>query len=342
MEELLKRAEAGDAEAQFEVYKAYFYGNGVEKNSNIAEKWLYKAAENNHPRALFTCGMLAKYIESNNESAFDYFDRAFKAGDMEAGFQFAMMLLDDTGNDPDAMGTGFNMIKIFAEQENAPSEVIYEFARCYMFGKGVEADYNIAINLFKKIFNRGSNEEYYTKSAHMLSLIYMTTKQHEEGRPYLEIAAKSGIPDAEYMMGLYYEAVEDLRQAEYWLREAANNGQEDAVKKLNSLKSNISNTTTTSVSQTSSSGGCYVATAVYGSYDCPEVWTLRRFRDYTLAETWYGMAFIKLYYAVSPTLVKWFGNTKWFNRIFRGILDKMVRELYSKGVENTPYEDKKF
>ena len=27
----------------------------------------------------------------------------------------------------------------------------------------------------------------------------------------------------------------------------------------------------------SSSGGCYVATAVYGSYDCPQVWTLRRF-----------------------------------------------------------------
>ena len=28
--------------------------------------------------------------------------------------------------------------------------------------------------------------------------------------------------------------------------------------------------------------GCYVATAVYGSYDCPEVWTLRRYRDDTL------------------------------------------------------------
>ncbi len=25
--------------------------------------------------------------------------------------------------------------------------------------------------------------------------------------------------------------------------------------------------------------GCYIATCVYGSYDCPEVWTLRRFRD---------------------------------------------------------------
>lgn len=58
----------------------------------------------------------------------------------------------------------------------------------------------------------------------------------------------------------------------------------------------------------SKSGGCYVATAVYGSYDCPQVWTLRRYRDYTLAETWYGRAFIYTYYAISPTLVKWFGT----------------------------------
>ena len=60
---------------------------------------------------------------------------------------------------------------------------------------------------------------------------------------------------------------------------------------------------------TASNGGCYVATAVYGSYDCPQVWTLRRYRDYTLAETWLGRLFILLYYAISPTLVKWFGET---------------------------------
>ena len=87
-------------------------------------------------------------------------------------------------------------------------------------------------------------------------------------------------------------------------------------------------------------GGCYVATAVYGSYDCPEVWTLRRFRDYSLAETWYGRAFIKAYYAVSPTLVKWFGETRWFKAMWKGPLDRMVRSLQADGVENTPYEDK--
>lgn len=92
----------------------------------------------------------------------------------------------------------------------------------------------------------------------------------------------------------------------------------------------------------SGSGGCYVATAVYGSYDCPQVWTLRRYRDYTLAETWYGRAFIHTYYAISPTLVKWFGHTDWFKNMWRGKLDRMVSNLQSKGVESTPYEDREW
>ena len=86
-------------------------------------------------------------------------------------------------------------------------------------------------------------------------------------------------------------------------------------------------------------GCCYVATSVYGSYDCPEVWTLRRFRDQDLAETWYGRAFIRTYYAISPTLVKWFGHTRWFKKMWKGKLDRMVSNLNAKGVEDTPYED---
>ena len=43
-----------------------------------------------------------------------------------------------------------------------------------------------------------------------------------------------------------------------------------------------------SINTSNSNNGCYIATCVYGSYDCPEVWTLRRFRDCTLEKTWYG------------------------------------------------------
>ena len=87
------------------------------------------------------------------------------------------------------------------------------------------------------------------------------------------------------------------------------------------------------------SGGCYVATCVYGSYDCPEVWTLRRFRDNTLALSWHGRTFIRLYYTVSPTLVKLFGETSWFRRFWKRYLDKAVAHLQAKGVESTRYYD---
>ena len=89
-------------------------------------------------------------------------------------------------------------------------------------------------------------------------------------------------------------------------------------------------------------GGCYIATSVYGSYDCPEVWTLRRYRDNELASSWYGRLFIRCYYSVSPTLVKLFGNKKWFNTYCMVKLNRIVRKLQSKGFENTPYDDKLF
>ena len=92
--------------------------------------------------------------------------------------------------------------------------------------------------------------------------------------------------------------------------------------------------------KSNNNNGCYIATCVYGSYDCPQVWTLRRFRDYTLDETWYGRLFIKCYYTISPTLVKWFGNTKWFRKFWKSKLDKMITDLNNKGIENTWYHDK--
>ena len=92
----------------------------------------------------------------------------------------------------------------------------------------------------------------------------------------------------------------------------------------------------------SRSSGCYIATAIYGSYDCPEVWILRRYRDNILATTWYGKAFIHSYYAISPFIVKKFGRTLWFKKVWKRKLDNIVIYLKSAGIEDTPYEDKQW
>ena len=87
------------------------------------------------------------------------------------------------------------------------------------------------------------------------------------------------------------------------------------------------------------SGGCYIATCVYGTYDCPELWILRRFRDYELVKTWQGRLFIRTYYEISPTLVEWFGQYKWIKKMWRVIINWMINNLKIKGLKDTPYTD---
>ena len=86
--------------------------------------------------------------------------------------------------------------------------------------------------------------------------------------------------------------------------------------------------------------GCYIATCVYGSYDCPEVWVLRRYRDNALDNSFLGRIFIKTYYTFSPTLVKLFGKQNWFVCGCKIIINRIVCKLQSKGISSAPYNDK--
>lgn len=85
--------------------------------------------------------------------------------------------------------------------------------------------------------------------------------------------------------------------------------------------------------------GCYIATCVYGNYDCPQVWTLRRYRDNVLSKSYFGQRFIKIYYKISPMFVKKFGKLSIFKRICKKYLDFLVKYLQNRGVDNSFYED---
>lgn len=105
----------------------------------------------------------------------------------------------------------------------------------------------------------------------------------------------------------------------------------------------VENTTHTYFSKRSSvfeKNGCYIATSVYGSYDCPEVWVLRRYRDNVLLNSCFGRWFVKRYYAISPLIVDKCGNKKWFVKLCKSVLDKIVNRLQAKGFDNTSYNDK--
>ncbi|MCI1964618.1 MAG: DUF2726 domain-containing protein [Oscillospiraceae bacterium] len=104
------------------------------------------------------------------------------------------------------------------------------------------------------------------------------------------------------------------------------------AQKVSSAKTNQSERAESGNTCKSKKEGCYIATAVYGSYDCSQVMVLRRYRDNVLSTYFLGRAFIKAYYLISPWLVAHFADKKWFSGFFRKRLDKIIMNLKAKEI----------
>ncbi len=236
--------------------------------------------------------------------------------------------------------------------------------------EGQKTLYEKALELIEKSANLGN-----AKAQCLIGVHYKETGNYAKAKGWLEKAAQQDIAGAWLLLGDMYEeglgvrkdaskATEhylksaelgdneaqcklagkyfqgngcdkDYKESYKWMQLAAENGNKVAKEMLAKHRSTYESL----IKEGEPKSGCYVATAVYGSYDCPEVWTLRRYRDNRLAKTWYGRAFIKTYYAISPTLVKWFGKKTWFKNFWLKRLNKFVTNLKEQGFEDTPYND---
>lgn len=81
---------------------------------------------------------------------------------------------------------------------------------------------------------------------------------------------------------------------------------------------------------TASGGGCFVATAAYGSRNHPDVVSLRRFRDETLVRYKAGRAFIRFYWVVGPVLADKVSPDTWTGRTVRSLLRPLVSAITKK------------
>ena len=75
----------------------------------------------------------------------------------------------------------------------------------------------------------------------------------------------------------------------------------------------------------SSSGGCYIATMVYGDYEHPQVLVLREFRDNFLGKFLLGRSFIRFYYKYSPGWVKSLEHNKMINKSIEKVLNAFIK-----------------
>lgn len=287
-------------------------------DQQLAVHLLEQAGAQEYGPALAVLGDLYLYgrgsIEINQDQAFHSYLRGANLGDKDAMYMAGRCYYVGSGTNEDN-ATAFRW---FCKARDAGSERMWmELGQCYWRGWGCEEDVPKAIEAFNTALDTSDtwNDDVVKFE---LALLYAGVG----GWKYadLEYAKRiaESIPEDASNYANAQKLLSDFPKFEEEYREYLDQQKQSS----------------------SSSGGCYIATAVYGSYDCPEVWTLRRFRDETLAATWHGRAFVKTYYAISPTLVKLFGKTAWFNRFWRNKLTLFIEKLQHNGVESTPYEDR--
>lgn len=84
---LIKRAQDGDAQSQYELFAAYRSGTGVERNVEQAKLWLFRASENGHPEAQFWAGYVLFFAQGfprDVDSGVHWFTLSAEQGNMHA------------------------------------------------------------------------------------------------------------------------------------------------------------------------------------------------------------------------------------------------------------------
>lgn len=81
------------------------------------------------------------------------------------------------------------------------------------------------------------------------------------------------------------------------------------------------------------SSGCFVATAVYGSYNHPDVIELRRFRDEILHDSMCGSALVSLYYRYGPVFARYLRDRQLLSGWVRKALRLFVNVVLKRGAD---------
>ncbi len=97
------------------------------------------------------------------------------------------------------------------------------------------------------------------------------------------------------------------------------------------LQSGVNSISLSCQAQVSSTSGCFIATATYGTEMESEVTTLRNFRDNVLLESSTGQDFVEFYYKVSPPVANVIRDNNLLKAIVRVGLEPIVYVLDKSG-----------
>ncbi|WP_429952364.1 tetratricopeptide repeat protein [Aeromonas veronii] len=225
---LLKAAEQGDSDAQFNLGSIYDEGKGVEQNDSTAIEWYSKAAEQGYTDAQFNLGLMyeaGRGVVQSDHKAVEWYHKAAQQGDAEAQFCLGVMYQKGKGVEQ-SNSTAVEWYHKAAQQGDVEAQ--YYLGLMYQRGEGVEQSDSSAIEWFSKAAEQGDTDAQFT-----LGMMYDegrgVVQSHSMAVEYYHKAAEKGHSGAQFKLGLKYHqglgvAQRDSTAAVEWYHKASEQG----------------------------------------------------------------------------------------------------------------------
>ena len=150
--ELLRRKalDSGDANAQHELGRRYFYGCGLEWDTSEAKEWFLLAAGQGLADAQFNLGVMYLRgwgVEPDGSEAKEWFLLAADQGLADAQFNLGVMYLRGMGVEPD--GSEAKEWFLLAANQGL-KDAQFNLGKLYMEGRGVRGSESEALKWYEK------------------------------------------------------------------------------------------------------------------------------------------------------------------------------------------------
>lgn len=230
---LEKKAQEGDAEAQYQLGQLYTRGDGVELDFEASLKWFRESANQDYVPAFNSIGFayeFGKGVEIDNSIAISWYEKAAKAADVFGLINLANfykkgvsgILEKDLEVADKYYKKAFNKAKILVKKGDVRAQRVLGY--CYVKGLGVEQNTEKSIKWLKKAARKRD-----CNAMSSLALYYDNgdgvKKNIKKAVKLYKAAAEHGSAEAQANFGICFEygtgVKKDIHEAFKWYNKAA-------------------------------------------------------------------------------------------------------------------------
>ncbi len=217
--------EQDDAETQYVLGYMYQFGEGVEANDAIAQKWYAKATKNRHTKAMLAIGL---FYEDHGDSllATKWLKIAAESGEVFAHYKLGEIYEFGFG---EVYSNPKKAFKFYAAAADGGIVVAHlKLGQFYQWGFGTKQDVDQAVFHYKKLIELLPDIQRKQQVETLLAEVYASIASQKEGEERLQWLMKAS--DLKHLRSIvmiaeYYRAdgtQHDMKKAIEWYEKAAN------------------------------------------------------------------------------------------------------------------------